>query len=641
MNESIPLMLALIGLIGFACQWIAWRVRLPAILFLLAAGIIMGPFTGVLDPDALFGDLLFPLISLSVAVILFEGSLTLDFDEIRAQKGVVQRLVIIGAGVSWVLVALATHYLFGLSWELSVLFGALTVVTGPTVVVPMLRTVRPNAAIANILRWEGILIDPIGALFVVVVYEFIISQGQASGFSHSLVAFCKIIGVGSVLGIGGGAALSVVLKRFWVPEYLQNLATLSSVFVVFTVANALAHESGLLAVTLMGMWMANQKNLHISEILNFKEDLTVVLLSGLFILLAARLQLPEILALGFTPLVLLAVMQFVARPASVWASAVGSDLTWQEKSLLSWIAPRGIVAAAVSALFAIRLEDAGLEDAGVLVPLTFIIIVGTVVLQSATSRPIARWLGVSAKRPEGFIVVGANPIARRIAQALGKHKVRVLLTDSNYENIKNARMDGLETFYGDPLSDFAEQRLDLDGIGRLLALSPERNKNTVAGMHYRNEFGATKIYTVQTSAETKLSEKHQQGTEKRGYIAFNDELTYGKLASLLARGAEIRSTKMTQEFSFDDFKATNAGNVIPMFSVDPEGKVEVFVDEGHFVPEPGWNVISLFKEVESVEEAAKAKMAKKAEKAEKVEKAEKAEKAEKTEHTEQGDKPNP
>lgn len=603
-------MLAFIGLVGFACQWLAWRVHLPGILFLLAAGIVMGPLTGWLNPDALFGELLFPLISLSVAVILFEGSLTLNLDEIRAQKGVVQRLILLGALISWVVVALATHYLFGLSWELSVLFGALTVVTGPTVVVPMLRTVRPNAAIANILRWEGILIDPIGALFVVVVFEFIISQGQGSGFSHSLIAFCKIIGVGTALGIAGGAALSFALGRYWIPEYLQNLATLSCVFIVFTLSNAAAHESGLLAVTLMGMWMANQKDLHLAEILNFKEDLTVVLLSGLFILLAARLQLPEIIALGFTPILLLLVMQFIARPASIWASAWGSTLTWQEKSLLSWIAPRGIVAAAVSALFAIRLQEAGLEQAGILVPLTFIIIVGTVVLQSATSRPLARWLGVAAKPPEGFIIIGASQIARSVAQALAHNNVRVLLTDSNYDNIKNARMAGLETFYGNPLSDFAEQRLDLDGIGRMLAITPERYKNNVTGMYFNNEFGDGNVFAIQTSVAAKLSEKHLQSTAKRGSILFDGSLTYSKLASLLAQGAEIRSTKITETFSFDQFKATHGANAVPLFAIEPSGRVQVFVDQSELIPAAGCNLVSLFQTVDSLEDQAKAKLAK-------------------------------
>ena len=283
MLDTGILAFAFIGLIAFTSQWLAWRVKLPAILFLLASGLIIGPVMGVFDPNKLFGDLLFPLISLSVAIILFEGSLTLDLKEIRTQRKVVQRLITVGAAVTWVVIAATVHFLFDLSWELSILFGAVTVVTGPTVIVPMLRTVRPNADIGNILRWEGILIDPLGALLVVVVYEFIVAQGQSEGVMSGFLAFIEIIASGTFFGLAAGWLLGFILKRHWVPEYLENMATLTLVFISFSVANMLAHESGLLAVTLMGMWLANQKDIRIGEILNFKEHLTVLLISGLFL----------------------------------------------------------------------------------------------------------------------------------------------------------------------------------------------------------------------------------------------------------------------------------------------------------------------------------------------------------------------
>ncbi|KZZ11739.1 MULTISPECIES: cation:proton antiporter [Thalassolituus] len=594
MFDSGIIAFAFIGLISFASQWLAWRVKLPAILFLLASGLLIGPVTQQFNPDALFGDLLFPLISLAVAIILFEGSLTLDLKEIRSQKGVVQRLITVGAGITWAVVAIATHYLFGLSWELSILFGALTVVTGPTVIVPMLRTVRPNADVGNILRWEGILIDPLGALLVVVVYEFIVAQGQAQGAVSGMLAFVEIIASGTVLGLAAGWILGFILKRRWVPEYLENMATLTMVFLSFSVANMLAHESGLLAVTLMGMWLANQKDIRIGEILNFKEHLTVLLISGLFIILAARLTLDDLIALGWMPFALLAIMQFVARPLSVWVSAIGSTLSWQEKSLLSWIAPRGIVAAAVSALFAIKLEQSGETEAAILVPLTFSVIFGTVVLQSATSRMMARWLGVAEPPPNGFLIVGANNIARTIALELKKNKVDVLLTDSNWDNIRAARMDGLRTFYGNPVSEYAEQRLDLVGLGKLLGLSPERSINTVAGMRFGNEFGQHNIYALRTSVDARLSEMHIDGEEHRGQYLFSKDLTYSKFSSMLAQGAELHSTRLSSEFTWNDFQQQNGKDAIPLFAITPEGKVLTSKIGSNFEPKNGWKVISLF-----------------------------------------------
>lgn len=590
---SVALSIAMIGLVAFGCQWLAWRVRLPAILFLLGAGIILGPLTSTLSPDELFGELLFPLISLSVAIILFEGSLTLDLNEIRSQRAVVQRLILLGSAITWGIVAVATHFLLNIDWELSVLFGALTVVTGPTVIVPMLRTVRPNRNIANILRWEGIIIDPIGALLVVVVYEFIVSQSQAAGLSHGFLAFLEILAVGTVLGLLGGWSLAFILKRGWVPAYLKNLATLSVLFGIFALSDYLAHESGLLAVTLMGMWLANQKQLRIEDILNFKENLSVVLISGLFILLAARLTLDSIIALGWAPLALLAVMQLVARPAAVWLSSIGSSLNWREKTLLSWIAPRGIVAAAVSALFAIRLEEAGYETAGMLVPLTFSVIIGTVVLQSATSRGLARMLGVAEPSPSGFLIVGANPVARAIAHALKAQEYRVLLTDSQWEHIRDARMEGLDTFYGNPVSSYADHHLDLMGIGKLLALSPQAGNNVAAGMRYRSEFGDDNIYTLLSTADKETAEKHQLGSGHRGQVLFDENMSFSKFASLLAQGWEIRETKLTDAFGFDDFIKTHEHNVVPLFAITPKGRHQAFVEDGDLKPEAGWKILSL------------------------------------------------
>lgn len=587
------LLITLIALVAFGCQWLAWRIKLPAILFLLPSGIVLGPASKLLNPDELFGDLLFPLISLSVAIILFEGSLTLKFEEIKNQKNVVRRLILFGAAITWSVATITVHYLFSVSWEISVLFGALTIVTGPTVISPMLRTVRPNSNIASILRWEGILIDPLGALLVVVVYEFIAAQSSATGISQGLLTFIKVILFGLIWGVAGGWFLEFVIRRRWIPDFLLNIATLSILFAAFSFSDSFAHESGLLAVTVMGMWLANRKIISIEEILNFKENLSIVLISGLFILLAARLTFEEIVALGWTPLLLLLVLQFVARPLSVFVSTLGSSLTWREKSLLAWIAPRGIVAAAVSALFAIQLQNADAADAEVLVPLTFIVIVGTVILQSATARPLARLLKVAEPSPKGFLIIGANSVARAVGKVLHDSGFRTLLCDSNWDNISAARMEGLETFYGNAVSEYADQHLDLIGIGKMLGFSPRRGVNAVAGMRYSNEFGRHNIYVILTAEDTKVSERHQLAVEQRGYVLFGKDLTYQKMASLLSQGAEIKATKLSDEFSFDQFTQQN-NKAIPLFAISPKERIQIFVEDGKFVPSAGWTVIAFY-----------------------------------------------
>ena len=304
-QELIGLTIAGLGVLGLGCQWLAWRMKLPAILLLLIAGLVIGPVAGIFNPNILFGDLLFPLISLAVAVILFEGSLTLNFAEIKTVRKNVKSIVTIGAIITWIITSVATHYLLDFSWSLAFLFGSMTVVTGPTVIVPLLRTVRPQAKLANILRWEGILIDPIGAIFVVIVYEFIVSSSKM----HSLEVFGLMLLVGLVIGAVAGWLIAYVLRNHLIPEYLQPFAVLVVVLGVFAGSNALESEAGLLAVTVMGMWLANAKDVDIRHILHFKENLTILLISGLFLILASRIQLDDFHALGWGAITVFVVIQ--------------------------------------------------------------------------------------------------------------------------------------------------------------------------------------------------------------------------------------------------------------------------------------------------------------------------------------------
>ncbi len=611
MDDTTLIALTGIGLIALASQWIAWWLRLPAILFLLLAGLVAGPVTGWLDVQALFGDLLFPFVSLSVAIILFEGSLTLRLNEIRGLEGVVRNLVSVGMLVSWAVATLASRWLLGFDWSLALLFGGITVVTGPTVILPMLRSVRPTAKVASLLRWEGIVIDPIGAFAAVLVYEFIVAQQTGHALALTLLAFIKLIGIGGVAGAAAGYAWGLVLRNYLLPDYLVNVATLLVLFGVFTFSNVLQHESGLLAVTVMGMWLANMRGVHTEELLSFKESLSVLLISGLFIILAARLQVAELESLGLPALGVLAAVLLVARPLGVALSTLGSSLNWRERTLMAWFAPRGIVAAAVSALFALRLEEQGVLAAPQIVPVTFLVIIGTVVVYSTTTRVLAKLLGISEPAPNGVLLIGANPVARALARALHEQEFRVLLADSNWDNIRAARMDGLPTYYGNPLSEHAERHLDLSGIGRLMAVSPSAELNSLAALHYRQDFGRNQIFTLPTAQEKKVGEKHKTAMEVRGYLLFGEDTSYAKLASLLSQSAEFRTTTLSEEFGFDDYMARE-GQFICLFAVTPRGRLQIFVAGGKMQPEAGWRIISLSLPDESeAEKTAKAQAAKK------------------------------
>ena len=572
-EQQILLSFGGIGAAALACQWLAWRLKLPAILFLLLCGILAGPVLGWLDPQALFGSLLMPLVSLAVALILFEGSLTLHLSQWREIGSVVHRLVTLGALTTWAVIAVATHWLLGFDWPLAILFGALTLVTGPTVIVPMLRVVRPNTTIANILRWEGIVIDPIGALLAVVVYSFIIASAEGNGLSQSLVTFAGVIFCGCALGAAGGWLLGQIMRAQWLPEYLHNLASLAAVLGIFIAAN--------------------MPGVDVRQILHFKENLSVLLISGLFILLAARLDLHALLALGPAVWALLLVIQLLARPLNVLVSTLGSPLNWRERALLAWIAPRGIVAAAVSAIFAIRLHEAGHQDALLLVPLTFAVIIGTVVLQSATARPLARLLKVAEPAPSGFLIVGANEPARAIGKALQQLGCRVLLTDSSWENIRAARMDGLPTYFGNPASQHADAHLDLVGLGHLLGLSPAGEINTLACARFRHDFGHSRLFVLASGLEKQRSDKHRAAEEHRGHLLGASPMTYLQLANRLHQGAELYSTHLTQGFDWEDYQALHGERAHLLFARDDHGWVHVASPDNSLAPQPGWTLVAL------------------------------------------------
>ena len=562
---------AAIGVLGMACQWIAWRLKLPAILFLLLTGIVAGPVVGWLDPDALFGEMLFPLVSLSVAVILFEGSLTLKFQEIRGMETVVWRILTVGVIASWVSISWFTWWLLGIDWHIALLFGAIVVVTGPTVIVPMLRSVRPNARITNILRWESILIDPLGALLAVLVFNFIVAQ--SSGGNEWLAVttvFTKILVIGVALGCGAGYLCGVLLRKGVIPGYLQNVFILISVCGVFALSDTLEHESGLLAVTIMGIWLANMRGVETENILDFKESLSVLLISGLFILLAARLDVAPLVELSWQAITILAFIHFIARPLKIVSATLGTSITWQEKALISWIGPRGIIAAAVSALFALRLQQENYPDADLLVSLTFVVIIGTVVFQSLTAKPLAAMLGVIEQAPRGMLIVGANPVCRTVAKAIQENGFDVLLADSYHSNVRQARMAGLKVFHGNPVSRLADKELDLIGFGTMLGMSQNDDLNVLAVQRYRNEFGKKRVFSLPSQASQRKSEREVVSEELSGVRLFSPDMTYSKLASLVAQGAEMRTTNISEEFTLADYAETYGSNAIPMFILNKD-----------------------------------------------------------------------
>ncbi|WP_299810297.1 sodium:proton antiporter [uncultured Shewanella sp.] len=589
MLEQITAMLALLGVLSLFCQWIGWKLRLPAILPLLLCGLLLGPGLGFLQPDVIFGDLLFPIISLGVAIILFEGALTLNFKEIKEHGVMVTRLVTLGTVITWACIAMGTFYLLDFKWSMALLFGALVVVTGPTVIVPMLRSVRPKTELASILRWEGIVIDPIGALLAVLVFEYIAVAADPT--THVLHALSAMLAIGLGFGAVSGYLVGLILRNNLLPHYLRNTAVLTLMLAVFVGSNLLQEEAGLLSVTVMGIWLANMKGVDIADILEFKETLTVLLISALFILLAARLNADALLNLGWEGLALLAVVMLIARPLSIWCCGVGTSLSKGDKWFLSWVAPRGIVAAAVSSLFAIKLEAIGIEGAELIVPLVFLIIIGTVVIQSLTAGRWAKMLGVTADSSQGLLIFGASKFPRALAKTLQAKGVTVLLADNNWDNVRLARMDNVPVYFGNPASEHAENHMNMAGIGRVLVMSPYRQLNPLVTFYFQDVFGNKKVFGL-NNGET-ASARHQLSESYLERLSlFGDGVSYSKLASLMAKGATIKSTRLTESFNYAMFMEQYAEAAIPLIYLQ-EGKVRLISGEGELEIPIGVELISL------------------------------------------------
>jgi NhaP-type Na+/H+ or K+/H+ antiporter len=509
--------LAGIIILGILAQWVAWKFKIPAILPLILIGLLVGPIAAEfinedgskwIEPiwngkKGLFpGESLYNFVSLAISIILFEGGLTLKRNEIRNVGPVITKLITVGAAITFFGGALLAHYLFGLRWDLCFLFSGLIIVTGPTVITPILRNIPLKRDLAAVLKWEGILIDPIGALIAVLVFEFI-SVGGGVGFTKAaLVPFGKIVLFGSTFGFTFAHALVFAINKNFIPHYLLNVVSLSVVLLVFIESEIFAHESGLLAVVVMGMVIGNSKLDNIKELLYFKESLSVLLISILFILLAANINYQDMLLLyRWETLALFLAIVFLLRPLAVFMSSSASKLKTKEKIFISWVGPRGIVAAGIASLFGSKLRAEGVAGAEYITPLVFMIVLGTVLLNATTARLFAKISGVFLTKSEGILIVGASKVSRLIAQYLVDNDRHVVLIDSNQNNIREAEKMGIEAHTENIYSDNLTDNIEFNDIGFLLALTGNAEINRYAVKKFGDQFGENGSFRLASKAE--------------------------------------------------------------------------------------------------------------------------------------------
>jgi NhaP-type Na+/H+ or K+/H+ antiporter len=591
-HESPFILLAALVVFGVASQWIAWRMRLPSILVLLLVGFLLGPVTGILRPDDLFGKILFPFVSLSVALILYEGGLSLRFRDLKEVGSSVRNLVTIGALITWLLTSLAAVFILGLPTRIAVLLGAILIVTGPTVIIPLLHHIQPHRRTASLLKWEGIVIDPVGAMLAVLVFEVVRSDFQ--GFNwHAVLGLGNAVLTGGLTGMAGAWIVWVFFRRYWIPDLLHNPFSLMVLLTVFSISNVIQPESGLLTATVMGIALANQKSVDMRHIVEFKENLRTLLISVLFILLAARVALDDLWPIPVSTIVFLLVLLIIIRPATVWLSTIGGGLSSKEKWFLSWMAPRGIVAAAVASVFALELERVGMSEGRELVPITFAVIIGTVLVYGLTSRRVAMALGQAQSHPQGMIIVGAHYWARHLAAVLQEEGLRVMLLDSNRANVHAASMMGLEAYCGNVFSEQFFEELDLSGIGRLLAITPNDEVNSLATLRLEHPLETSEVYQLPAPNYAKLAGQGRQSHAMHGRLLFAPDATFSRISERVRAGDVFKKTNITETFKYEDYKQRYSETALPMFAIDGQGRVTVLTAVGDKTIKPGQKLISL------------------------------------------------
>lgn len=604
-SNYISLAAGLILFFSILSQYLSWRLKLPSILFLILSGIILGPLSEAIfqngfklvDGDIIFGQALSPFVSICVAIILFEGSLSLNFSKVKNVSIVVVMLITLGLGLTVVCTAAFCYYIIGLNLELSMLIGGITCVSGPTVVPPLMRTVRPKRHIASILKWESIIVDPIGALIVVFMLSwFVIGDnfvGQPSGGSVFIAYMIFVCILGVTSGLIFGYLIGLSFRKHYIPEYLKSFFVLTVIVAGFIITDAIVHGAGLLMVTIAGLVMANMKDINMSDIVSFKENLSIVIISVLFIVLGAEIDFSLFKDYWLSLIEVFLFLQFILRPAVVLLCTLGSKTTFAERIVMGMIYPRGIVAASVAALVAVKITKSHPElynEANTLVFFVFMIIVFTVVFQSIFTPYISRALKVTEPEGKGFLIIGGNRFARELAEMFTKNDIEVVITDSSWSNVQKCRQLGLNTYYGSPVSIHADWSMNLVGIGSMLGLSTSEYVNAVSAMKYKYEFGVKNIYVLRTAR--KESYKGIGAIESNlATLLFGEEVNFNTLIERLNHGATIRSTKITPNYTLEKFFTDNI-NAIPLFVIDENGYAQPF-DKDKKIKSEIYSLVSL------------------------------------------------
>lgn len=589
--ESQALVIATVGVLGIGAQWIAWRTGWPAIVLMLLAGFLAGPVFGLFNPEETFGELLEPMIGIGVALILFEGGLSLDLRELRHSGQAVLRLATVGIVIGWALGAAAGFYVAGIVWPVAILFGGILVVTGPTVVLPLLRQSNVQARPASILKWESIVNDPTGALCAVIAYEYFRKVAESPGASLFEVVPPLIFAamIAGLIGYAAAWVIAFLFPRGAIPEYLKVPVLFVAVIGVFVLSNKIEHEAGLVAVTVMGVALANMNVSSLRSIHPFKENIAVLLVSGIFILLASSLQVSDLEYFNWRFAAFLLVLLFVVRPATVLISLLGTSVPWNERLFIAWIAPRGIVLVAISGLFALRLSEIGYADGNLLIGLSFAVVVATIVAHGFTVDLVARWLNIKGTNRPGLLIVGSTPWTIALAKEMQALKTPVMVVDPSWQALASARREGLPYYHGEILNEATEHNLDLAPYQVLVAATDNEAYNALVCNEFAHEIGRDSVYQLGDSDD---EDRRALPESLRGRSLFESGFGVADVLERQQQGWGFRKTKLSDQFDFEAAQAKLAEGAQLLLLLREGGRMRFFTHAARPEPRAGDTVIT-------------------------------------------------
>jgi NhaP-type Na+/H+ or K+/H+ antiporter len=567
---EITLLMVMTVVAGIGAQVIADYLKVPSIVFLLSFGILLGPSgLGILHPS-LLGSGLEVMVSLCVALILFEGGLNLQLREVEEVSSSLRNLVTIGSLITLLGGGMAAHWLSEFPWQIAFLYAALVVVTGPTVIAPLLKQVSADRRVSTLLEGEGVLIDPVGAILAVVVLNIVL-RGNADPYTI-ISGLALRLGIGGAIGIGGGWLLGLLLKRAeFLSEDLKNLSVLAGLWGLFGLAQTLQNESGLMTAVTAGIMLRVASVPEERLLRRFKNQLSILAISVLFILLSADLSVASVFALGPGGLLTVITLMLVVRPINIFVSTWNSDLNWRQKAFLSWVAPRGIVAASVASLFSISLTQQGINGGDAIKALVFLTIILTVFVQGLTARWVASWLGVRSDEANGAMIVGCNAFGRQLAHLLKNRGEDVVMIDANPDYCQQARAENFRVYQTSALDMEALNSAGVSSFGTFLTVTSNLEVNSVLAERVNEEFHPPRVLAAFPTKPTPTSGTDVTPASPEIKRAFAPKLSIKKWNTFLANG-EVKVNEMVLDDDAhkcqrqrDHLKAlAKAGTLIPM-----------------------------------------------------------------------------